>query len=146
MYLTGDFAGLQQLTANLAELSSIPSQASREAADSIDGRLKQQFIDETDPYGNAWDELQETTVARKGGDSRILQRSDAMAQATEAVTGSGAGVIASSNETAQWHQWGTKNMVARPVLPGEDTGLPETWEADISTALQNAADRRLGGR
>jgi hypothetical protein len=76
-------------------------------------------------------------VRRKKGDARILRYTDTLSSQTVARPTSGGGIEITSIETGQYHQGGTVNMTARPILP--DGGeLPESWLEVIETAADKA--------
>ncbi len=130
--------GFADLAATLAELEDIPSRIASEVADGISVLVAKEFASGTDPYGNAWAPLLPSTVRRKGGDRRILRRSDALASDTFARPTSGSGIEIESLPYGGVHQVGDgSRMVARPVLP--DGGeLPDAWQEVIETATEKA--------
>lgn len=131
---------LNRLADALAELSDVPSRASRGAAERINGLLAQEFAGSHSADGEGWAPLLESTVKRKGGDSRILIRSDETRDQTYARPLPGSGIEIVSTEAAQYHQTGTRHMVARPILP--DTGeLPPEWEEAVEDAVAKAFGR-----
>ncbi len=132
---------LEQLSANLAELSDVPSRAARGAAARINVALQEQFDGEHDPDGRPWAKLLPQTVRRKGGDSRILQRTGEMREGTYARPSQGSGIEISSVEYASFHQTGTKHMTKRPVLPAQD-GLPDEWTEIVDDEVAKAFARR----
>ena len=134
-------AGFADLTARIAELEGIPSRIAREVADGISAKLRAQFETSTDPDGRPWAPLLPQTVKRKGGDTRILRRTDAMSGATTAKPESGAGVEVISIDYAERHQTGTKHMVARPILPEGE--IPASWQSIISDAADRAFKKVL---
>ncbi len=136
-------AGFADLAANLAELEGIPSRIAKEVADGIGALVADEFESGTDPYGRAWKALLPSTLKRKGGDSRILRRTDALSGSTLAKASSGAGVEIVSLEYGEKHQTGTKHMVARKILP-DGSDLPEAWSEVIDIATQNAFKKALG--
>ncbi len=132
-------SGFDDLASNLGELRGLPSRISREVASGISAKISEQFDAETDPYGNPWSPLLESTVRRKRGDTRILRRTDVMAGNTIARPSSGAGVLLESEDYGQYHQSGTPDMVARTIFPdGEE--LPDEWQEII----EDATDRAFG--
>jgi hypothetical protein len=135
-------SAFDDLAATLAELDDVPSRISSEVADGINVLIADQFASGSDPYGAPWAPLLPQTVRRKGGDARILLRSDDLAAQTVARPTSGAGVEITSVGYGGRHQGGTKHMVARPILP--DGGeLPESWQEVIDTATESAFKKAL---
>ena len=47
-------------------------------------------------------------------------------------------------DPASYHQEGTVNMPARPIIPDESRGLPETWEQAIQDAGQQVMEEEWG--
>lgn len=136
-----DFAAL---AANLGELKGLPSRISKRVADGISALMSAQFDAETDPYGNPWAPLLRQTIRRKGGDSRILRRTDKLFATVGALPSAGAGVDLSAEDYGQFHQGGTVNMVERPIFPDGDE-LPEDWSAVIDEAFEDGVDEVFRG-
>jgi len=136
-------AGLADLAKRLADLEGIPSRIAKEVAAGIEVLISKEFASETDPYGRAWARLLPQTVRRKGGDTRILRRTDAMASTVEVDPTSGSGVaITMSVPYASAHQTGTKHMVARKVLP-DGSDLPSEWKNMIHDAATREFSKAL---
>lgn len=135
-------AGFQDLTERLAELEGIPSRIAKEVAEGISVLVKAEFDGAHDPYGRPWKPLLPSTLKRKGGDSRILRRTDALSSGTNVVPASGAGVEIISVEYGEKHQTGTRNMVARKILP-DGSDLPKQWEDLIQEASDRAFKKAL---
>ncbi len=132
-------AGLKDLQARLAELEDIPSRIAKEVAEGISALVADEFAGSHDPYGRPWKPLLPSTVKRKGGDSRILRRTDVLSSETTAKSASGAGVDVVSIDYGGVHQEGNpKNgMVARKILP-DGSDLPKAWEKIIEEASARA--------
>lgn len=127
-------SAFDELASNLGDLAGLPSRVSKEVADGINELMQDQFNSETDPYGNPWPALLPQTVKRKKGDSRILRLTDTLLNNTVASASSGSGVDITSESYGEYHQGGTKNMVAREILPGGKE-LPEEWLDLIESVL-----------
>lgn len=121
------------LSERLAELASIPSRIAPVVAEGINTELQREFAEGSDAYGRPWKPLLPSTVKRKGGDTRILMRTDALSMETRARPSRSAGVEISSLPFGQFHQGGTKFMVARKVLP-DGGDLPLSWQRVIESA------------
>jgi phage gpG-like protein len=129
-------AALASVARSLRALSQVPSQFAKESASSLQEVIEAQFANEQDPYGRPWTPLKPSTVKRKGGDTRILRETDRMLDSLQIKPMSGAGLsITLDPPYAAFHQVGTKDMPARPILPR--AGLPDTWRR----ALADAEDR-----
>lgn len=132
-------ASLDDMALALADLSSVPSRAATGAAKRINALIGDQFDAETDPFGEPWKPLEESTVRRKGGDRRILRRTDALAGATHAKPVRPAGIEITSLDYGMFHQTGTVHMVAREILPEGE--LPPEWEEAIEDEIEIAFGR-----
>jgi len=133
MALTGDFAGLDKLQKHLEQLASVPSQASREIADGITRELQKEFKQGTDPYGKAWKPLRPSTL-KSGRHPPPLTDSGRLRDGTLAQPMRGAGVqIVVGAPYGVFHQYGTRRMARRPILP---TGaMPKAWSAIIRASV-----------
>lgn len=130
-------AGYRDLAARLAELAKVPSRVVKEAAAEISEQLSGQYDAGVNAYGNAWKPLLPQTVRRKRGDARILRRTDEMSAGTLARPMSGAGIEIVVPFPGEIHQTGTKNMVARKIMP-DGSALPKPWSEAIARAHANA--------
>jgi len=138
--MSNAIADLNRLADALADLSDVPSRAARGAAERINGMLAEEFASAHSADGEPWAPLMASTIRRKGGDARILIRSGETRDNTYARPLPGSGIEISSTEAAGYHQSGTSNMVARPILP--DTGeLPPEWEEAIDDEVAKAFGR-----
>ena len=142
--LTGDFAGLGKLEANLYKLSTVPSQAATEAAEGIQSLVMDEYASGSDPNGRRWAPLRPSTLKR-GRTPPPLTDSGNMRDGTEVKPLPGAGISISFDVPyAVFHHTGTRNMVARPVAP---TGtFPASWNEVIEAAIEAAAERRMAGK
>jgi len=128
-------AGWDKLAQNLEKLSKIPSQLSKPVAEELNKLINTQFANGQDPYGKPWMKLQPSTIQRKGHDSILIETGKLAAQ-TVAVPMSGAGIELRSVDYGQFHQSGTRYMVAREILPGREE-LPKAWQAVIAKAYSD---------
>ena len=122
----------------LRELSRVPAAAAADASRELDAVIREQHGAEVDPYGQPWAPLKPSTVKRKGGDTRILKRSDVMLDELSIRPSQGAGLTLTFGAAyAAFHQLGTKDMVPRRLLPL--AAMPKTW----SDAIKRALDARF---
>ncbi len=135
-------AGARDLADRLAQLAGLPSRITAAVADGINAELEEQFASGVNAYGNPWAPLLPQTVRRKGGDSRILLRTDALAAATAAHPSGGAGITIQSLDYGKFHQSGTKHMVARKILP-DGKALPPSWQAVIAECAKAAFTKAM---
>ncbi len=139
-------AGFKDLMARMAELEGIPSRIAKEVAEGISALVADEFAGSHDPYGKPWKPLLPQTVRRKGGDTRILRRTDAMSSGITVKPTAGSGIAIDVGNTStpygEYHQSGTKHMVARKILP-DGSSLPKAWEAVIEEASARAFKKVL---
>jgi len=128
MPLYGDMDKLGQLIRNLSQLSSVPSQISKEVSDKITVELQEQYKDGKDPYGKQWAPLKPSTL-KKGRTPPPLDDTGRMKSGTKAFPLKNAGIGINLPFPGFFHQAGTKNMEARKVLP--EKTLPKSWSAAI---------------
>ncbi len=128
----------------IRQLADVPATAAREAASAIEKLADSEFDLERDPYDRPWAPLLESTLKRKGGDARILQRSDVMRGTLAVLPMRGAGIAARIDSPAEFHQVGTKDMQKRMILP-DNRGIPSTWRDAIADAADAAFERTLEG-
>jgi uncharacterized protein YlxW (UPF0749 family) len=126
----------------IRQLADVPATAAREAAKAIEHLADSEFDLERDPYDRPWQTLAESTLERKGGDTRILQRSDVMRGTLAVLPMRGAGLSVTIDSPAEFHQIGTKNMPKRMILP-DNRGIPATWRDAITDAADAAFERTL---
>lgn len=128
-------SGWNKLAQNLAELAKIPSQLSKPVSEEINKFIQSQFAQGQDPYGKDWAPLMPSTIKRKGHSSILVEKGK-LAASTVAIPMSGAGIELRSIDYGNFHQFGTKYMVAREILPGRDE-LPLAWQAAIKKAFSD---------
>ena len=82
---------------------------------------------ETDPYGEKWADLAPSTKRqkRKRGGYQILRDSGDMQNSFHVQATRNTIIIAAGVTYAQYHQFGTKKMPRRMLLPDPDKGLPK---------------------
>jgi hypothetical protein len=134
---------LGQFARNLRRLAEVPSRASRASSEALRDLIRAQFVNEVDPYGNAWEPLAESTIARKYGDDRILRRSDRMFNGLRVTPISGGGIRIELAPYGAFHQTGSKNMPARPILPMGT--FPKTWSDALKRAARGEVRRVMRG-
>ena len=140
--VTGDFAGLGLLIANLGKLAEVPSQAASAASVQITKSLRAQFVNGVDPYGKPWAALRPSTL-RSGRRPPPLTDSGKLAAGTGAKPMGRAGIsLTVGAPYGVFHQTGTKNMAKRRILP--DGAMPKAWSAILKQAASDAIRKRLG--
>ncbi len=131
--------GFRVLLEKLEGLEGLVEEIAAEAAPKIEALVSQEFSAQKDPYGKAWAPLAPSTVRRKGS-SRILTHTGAMASSVN-VKAEGASIALSIDDPGIHHQFGTKHMPARPVLPSDS--LPQAWQDEIEGAAARAVAKAL---
>jgi hypothetical protein len=138
MDATAAVNAMRSAAISLRALSRVPAQAAEDASRELEAVLREQHGEEVDPYGNPWAPLAESTIKRKGGDTRILRRTDTMLDELSIRPSPGAGLTLTFGAPyAAFHQVGTKDMPARRLLP--IAAMPKTW----SDAIKRALDARF---
>lgn len=130
---------LDAFEARLADVASGgASQPMREAvAKEAEAIVDTEFAGQRDPQGGAWSARVPPT-----GSWPILDKTGAMKASRKAApTSTGATVTIAA--PAQFHQKGTKRMVARPLVPGD--ARSEEWQTRIGDAAAKALREKLGG-
>ena len=122
---------LDDLARAFAELIGLVPAVSQTAAPTIAASIAKQFDDGRDAYGNTWASLAVATI-QKGRSPPPLTDTGAM-KASVKVEARGSDLVASvDDDPARFHQFGTKNMPARPVLPTVD--VPSEWAEALDQA------------
>jgi hypothetical protein len=127
-------AAMRSSAIALRALSRVPAQAAEDASRELETVLRDQHGAEVDPYDRPWAPLEASTIKRKGGDSRILRRTDTMLDDLSIRPSPGAGLTLTFGAPyAAFHQVGTKDMPARRLLP--IAAMPKAWGDAIKRAL-----------
>lgn len=128
----------------IARLLANPTQPLREIGEHLINRIDDTFRKQEDPYGSKWAPLSAATIKAKrkrGGIQKILQDTGRMrATANYRVTGSKL-VVGLSDRKAAFHQYGTRRMPARPILP--DRGLPPEDIEEVQEVFTSWLGRAL---
>jgi phage virion morphogenesis protein len=99
------------------------------------------FRSETNPYGQPWAPLAASTLKQKARKNRIpktLQSRGIMRASTSYQATSRSVLIGFATNYAQYHQFGTKKMAQRMLLPSN--GLPQQDQNAITDILANLLD------
>jgi phage virion morphogenesis protein len=133
--VSNPFERLSAVADLVAQVGRAPELVAQRAAPKIAEKIEEQFALGLDPYGAPWTPLAESTKKKHGAPP--LTDTGEMRAHTDAVS-AGPNIIATSDTPAEFHQHGshyaTHNMPARPILPNEAQGLPQTWEHAIQEA------------
>lgn len=142
MGFRGDIGAMGKLAENLGRLASVPSRAAAGAAENLQDTIQEQFDAQTDPYGASWAPHAASTEKR-WGEHPILDLTGDMRGSIDVSPMQGAGISVTIDDPGGFHQAGTANMPARPILPENE--FPETWDAAIRDALDETFGRTLEG-
>ncbi len=118
----------------LEQIAASPPKIAALAASQIATAVDREFAQGSDPYGDAWAALSESTTS-KGRFPPPLNDAGAMKGST-AVNVEGTSVRVSVEEPANFHQSGTGAMPARPILPADGAALPDPWNAAYEAAAK----------
>lgn len=129
--MSDPYERLMQMCDALAVIEHSPEAVAQKAAPKVSAAIEEQFALGLDPYGAPWAPLADSTLKKHGPPP--LTDTGEMRGETGAVA-AGKTIVASSPEPADFHQHGTRTMPARPVLPSEQQGLPQSWERAIKDA------------
>lgn len=128
--------GLEALAAAFDSLAAdAPRLLGEAAAEGGTEALAAEFENEADPSGNPWAKRVPPTgswpILTKTGKMRGSRTAKAFPSAAEFTV----------NTPAEYHQGGTRRMVARPILPAGS--LPEPWRVAIEKAVHERLRERL---
>lgn len=124
--MSDPFERLNAIADILVQVVRAPELVAEKAAPKIAEKMEEQAELGLDPYGARWAPLAD-------GSASYLYDSGDMREGTDAVS-AGATIIATAPSPAEFHQHGTHRMPARPVLPNEEQGLPQSWQEAIDEA------------
>lgn len=127
--------GFNRLADHYRTLAEVPSQVSREAAESIKASIELQFDQGCDPYGNPWLPLAPSTIAR-GRFPPPLTDSHDLRDSITVTPMSGSGIQIDVGE-----DYGIYHQKTRPILPEAEMPLP--WKEAIQKSFDNSVKRRL---
>ncbi len=135
-------AGFDQLATKLASLKDVPRLVPEAVAEALNDEIRQEFVEETDPYGVRWAKLAESTVAAKGHD-RIMYETGDMLATTKAVA-VGDRIEFVGTEYGPLHQKQSGKRPPRPAIPNNETaGLPKSWQKVIGNSFGEALTKAL---
>ena len=128
-----DSKDLEQLKKVVNDIPAAINKVSQEASVKIKSLVLQEFDNSTDPFGNTWMPNKTNT--------QTLVRTGAM-RSSLTVESFGREITAKINLPADYHQTGTINMVARPILPIDS--IPPSWEEAINRIVQQILSEAMG--
>lgn len=128
------------LQATLNDLKTVPSRAAAVGARLLDRELRRTWKASLDPYGVPWADLRPATYRKGRGRPFLIDTGNLTASFSFSPRQSaGIQLKVGLNRLAAFHQYGTVNMVARPVAPSRDRGgLPRAWRDALARAIRSA--------
>lgn len=141
--LVGDFMGLAEVIGELEGMTDLADDIAIESSAAIEEAIDSQFTLGCDPYGTPWAPLAESTKRRHGRDNPPLTATGAM-RGSVVVSADQGKIEVIIADPAGYHQDGTDNMPARPIIPSDARGIPPVWDAAIRDAAMAVLDRRWG--
>ena len=126
----GNVRNLDQLGRNIGLLARIPSRMAPAVSHEIGKLIQSEFNAGVDPYGRPWAKLKPSTLARGRRPPPLTHTGKMRGGITvKPMAGAGIEITFASDVPAIFHQYGTKRMAARPMLPRGV--LPATWNRAI---------------
>jgi len=139
----GDLSQIGAPEARIADLAEVPARAARNVAERLHYEMQAEFDQGTDPYGNPWKELAESTTER-GRHAPPLTDTHAMRDSLTVLPMRAAGVAITIDHPALPHQTGWSGPVgdgpARPILP-QGSKLPDAWQDIIDEEIEREFKR-----
>jgi hypothetical protein len=124
-------------------LAGVPSRAAPQAARAIRVLIGKQFTAGRDPFGRPWRALRPATLA-KGRHPPPLTDTAKMRRGIRVFAKAKVGIaITVPAPPGQFHQFGTRKMARRQILPLSPPRLPPTWRKAIERATRKAFDKAV---
>lgn len=131
----GDVRNLDQLARNIGRLAAIPSRMAPAVSRELAALIQQEFNAGVDPYGRPWAKLKPSTLARGRRPPPLTNTGKMRGGITvKPMQGAGVEISFASDVPGIFHQYGTKKMAARPMLPRG--AFPATWARAIERVGQ----------
>lgn len=153
MPLDGDFDKLDRAIAELASLGNgrIVSVAAANVAQALVAEVQLGFRKQADPYGAPWaplkrDRKRNIDAGKKRGRSskgKILRDTGRLANSITGVAVGGQVTVGTNVECASYHQYGTRYMVDRRILPM--MAFPESWAEEVASIIMIVMRRAAPG-
>lgn len=148
MPFVGNPMRIGQLARNIQTLADVPARASRAAAAAIKRLLLESFDAQSNPYGSRWAPYTDGSK-RRGRRLPLLRETNNIRNSLDVLPMAGSGIRiqfdnasrgkGGSTNYLRYHQWGTKWMEPRMVLP--DNRFPAAWRKAIDAAVREAYKR-----
>jgi phage gpG-like protein len=108
---------LLQLIARVGALGGAMEEAVAHSIEHACVTLEKSAKDAIGTYRFGWVPLAESTLARKAADTPLYETGE-LQDSYEHNSDRHEGYVGSDNPKAEWHEYGTQNIPARPVLGG----------------------------
>lgn len=141
--ISGDFDRLDDLIAKARTLASPAFQEATLAnlAEAARTEIVLGFAGGRDPYGNRWEPLKATRGRRVGGqplrDTGRLQNSFNVQKTATGI------VVRSGVSYAGYHQYGTRRIPARSMVPARRDDLGPYWRRSFIRVLEGQLSRAM---
>lgn len=162
MPIDGDFAALDKVIRDLAAVaqrggSGIVDVAAANIAQELAAEVQLGFRRQRDPYGEPWAPLKRdrarnvaaaeqnrrTGRGRRSSKGKILRDTGRLANSLLGKANGGQVVIGTNVEYAPYHQYGTRHMVDRRIIPM--TAFPEKWASIVAHVVKVVMANRAPG-
>jgi hypothetical protein len=128
--LHGDPRELDRMASDIRRRGAAAAAVARLALPGIRAAQAEQIAGLRTPYGAPWAPTKNGAAPTADIAARVTLRAE------------GAAIVTETDAVAGYHHSGTARMPARPLLPSEGLGIPQTWQR----ALDAAADKAMGER
>lgn len=141
--MRGDFSQLKAFIKKVGDTARLQELIAKAVRDEALTQVQLGFREERDPDGVPWLPLKH----RQGQILSLTGRLRRSYNARFVRMGKGVGIrIASNVKYAKFHQYGTKHMAARRMVPQFNGKLGKAWAEPIATAARNVVFKFWGRR
>jgi hypothetical protein len=138
-----DAAEAAAIRKGIENLAGIPSRVAGPVAKSIRRLITKQFNRGRDPFGRPWAALAAATI-RKGRRPPPLTDTRKMRRGIRVLPARPAGITIEVPNPGGFHQFGTRHMPKRQILPLQPPVLPKAWTRAITKHTDDEFDRSTG--
>jgi phage virion morphogenesis protein len=141
-----DFEDFRERMRDAAAARFMPEIATRVGA-ALVKQVADEFRESRDPYGRAWAPVFRRVKGRKGlvQGKPLIKTGRLRASVVAKISGSEVR-IALPVEYASYHQFGTRTIPQRQILPDTGAGLGPRWSAAVSKEIKAVLNKNVGGR
>ena len=133
-------ADLLQAIAHFGEMSMLIETERGHSIERACVVLEKRIIGAFGTYEFGWPPLAETTIARKGADTPLVETGE-LRDSIAHNSDDNEGYVGTDNEKAKWHEFGTATIPARPFLGGAVTACEEEIVELIGHHIKMAIER-----